>query len=455
MARDRGTWRGTNTRAFHPRRGGGVDSGERATCAAGTCNASSGARACSTGASAFRLLILRAAHGSLAAVCLVAAGCRLVAGIDDVGTESETASGNGGSAGSADASLEAGAGGAAGRDADAGTENAGGDLGSGGSDAADADADVSIDSPRDGDAPVDVEVGHALGCPQGARPPKLLLVHPGDAGKEYCVDETEVTHSQYRAFVHAVNAAPTTYEQYLPRPPADSQAVARCNYRFHQAGGLDAAPENRFWLPACEGYPPYDLDDPSSDEHPVVCVEWCNAYAYCAWAGKRLCAAQGGQGVEIAVDASVPPPTGDDEWTVACRGENPGDLYPYGGTSYQQNLCYDGNNFVKKTEDSCYVKPWVCTRTAADLPSCKSPSGAIAMSGNVWEWEHACAPGCDELDPPRLPGCCRTRGGGYTAVDGAQMQCLSMWDKGFPSYARNPDLGFRCCADAVSDAGDP
>ncbi len=101
-------------------------------------------------------------------------------------------------------------------------------------------------------------------------------------------------------------------------------------------------------------YPDCPWDKMNRGDHPVTCVDWDQAAAYCRWAQKRL-------------------PT-EAEWEKAARGAD-GRRYAWGNQLdlTKANLNGDGDGF----------------RWGAPVGSFQagaSPYGALDMIGNVWEW---------------------------------------------------------------------
>ena len=86
--------------------------------------------------------------------------------------------------------------------------------------------------------------------------------------------------------------------------------------------------------------------------HPVTCVSWHDAQAFCKWAGVRL--------------------PSEAEWEKAARGTD-GRLYPWGDAAPTNEHC----NFGMKVGD---------TTPVGSYPKGASPYGLLDAAGNVLEW---------------------------------------------------------------------
>jgi formylglycine-generating enzyme required for sulfatase activity len=206
--------------------------------------------------------------------------------------------------------------------------------------AADGSRGSVADARPAGEVPID-----DAGCP--ATPPRMVRI------TGYCIDSTEVTQSQYAAFL---DSAPRREDQ-------PDGCASNTSFVKHNDGNIDV-------------------------EHgPLpVSATWCDAYMYCKWAGKRLCGAIGG--------GASPYGTTDpakSEWLEACsRGGSR--AHPYGATS-DAGACNDG------PIGGAVVEVGSFTDCVGGYP------GIFDMEGNVSEWVDECEPG--------PTGVCAHRGGSF------------------------------------------
>jgi formylglycine-generating enzyme len=244
----------------------------------------------------------------------------------------------------------------------------------GGADAAlEAQAAPLPEAAADAGDPADAAPDGACGAGQDGRP----MARVGTT----CVDVYEVTVAAYTTFVATSPAVP--------------DAGPQC-------GANDIHVD-----PGCVGTPPTDA--------PQTCVDWCDAYSYCAWAGKRLCGDLGGGALAVGDQDRAT----HDAWYRACAGLDDR-TYAYGST-------YDGG--------ACQ------TRAAPLVPvgakkACVTPEGVHDLNGNATEWIDSCT-------APSTSADCYAHGGDSLSDD--RGKCAGAERIG--RFDRRTTLGFRCCSD--------
>lgn len=171
----------------------------------------------------------------------------------------------------------------------------------------------------------------------------------------------------YERRVHTVTLSP----YFIDRTEVTAAAYRQWKEPEHtvQWNNLKDAVRERESLPCTGG-------KPDRDNHPLNCVSWADAQAYCHSQGKRL-------------------PT-EAEWQFAARGSD-GRAYPWGNDvpePQRLNACglecrrakkellgWNDEPVLYEAED-----PWAWTAPVGSHPAGASPFGVEDMAGNVSEW---------------------------------------------------------------------
>lgn len=204
----------------------------------------------------------------------------------------------------------------------------------------------------------------------------------------FWMDQTEVSRDQYA--------------QFLTTSPAEPEGDVCLGNRYEPAS-VDASGAERCSVP-----PGVNLS--TGGDHPIVCVDWCDARAYCASLDKSLCE-----------DGS------QSDWYAACSNGARVTDYPF-GPRHELDVCNDGEN----STTGCAVTLACTTVPVGSLKACVNDAGVFDLSGNVQEWTDA----CDQR------GDCKVRGGAMT-TRAAALRCDRFQSK--PRMTRDASIGFRCC----------
>jgi formylglycine-generating enzyme required for sulfatase activity len=275
-------------------------------------------------------------------------------------------------------------------------------------------------------------------APDDPRCPKGMVFHPAGTtiiGAKDMPDssaDSRVTHSvTLSAFcLDLTEVTVAAYEECV--------ATGKCEKTPNDVSYEGVTEESK------KAYTPFcNARKPDRKNHPINCVDWNMADAFCTWKGARL-------------------PT-EAEWEFAARGSQQRD-FPWGdGAPDETHLDAAGSEYVKWAEGASMKAStmfagddgFVGTAPVGSFPKGASQYGVLDLAGNVWEWTadwyapYSPAAATDPKGPPA---------GTHKVVRGGSFNG-SMIDWAKPAYrwkslpaTYNHGIGFRC-ASAAKSAG--
>jgi formylglycine-generating enzyme required for sulfatase activity len=192
-------------------------------------------------------------------------------------------------------------------------------------------------------------------------------------------------------------------EIHVPAFRIDRTEVTRAAYRRCTAAGACTPPAS-----PCGGTP---WDTPSLARHPITCVDWDQARAFCAWRGGRL-------------------PT-EAEWEKAARGTDRR-VYPWG-------------NSEPGCDTAVHAACGEAPREVGSRPAGASPYGALDMAGNVSEWVSDPYVAYDDPGGRKTLDGARSGAGRVARDDNHDAWHMRATNRNYlaPGH-REPNLGLRC-----------
>jgi len=220
----------------------------------------------------------------------------------------------------------------------------------------------------------------------------------------FTIDVHEVTNADYAVFL------------------ASDGAKAHSHCHADEPPGKDHTPAKATAAEVTIGAVPDPFGAPGRERHPVVGVDWWDAYAYAKWAGRRLPSEQ--------------------EWEKAARGHD-GRVYPWGNQERDDAGKFPFANAYFDAADG-----HACTAPVGAFPAGASPCGAQDMAGNAWEWtgsSYLAYEGAPE-GTPEDPKAWVIRGGGWNSASAFMLRAAYRLAK--PRDFRSAAVGFRTAGSA-------
>ena len=257
-------------------------------------------------------------------------------------------------------------------------------------------------------------------CPENSLVAKMVLITAMD-GKPYCIDEREVVYGEYKTFVEAKK------DDFSGQPPECEWNKDYGPVEVHPAWYADVPPQR------CG--PSLSTANP---DRAVQCTDFCDAWAFCAWAGKRLCGLRGAEHGKVALVS-----TSDDneelnvalkvtrttqsEWNNVCT-QGGTSKFPY-GDELVRGICIDSTMLAARG-DAAYDSR---NTSKSECHGTQPPYDQVwNMSGSIPQWLNIC-----------VPYECVSHGG-RLGDDG--------WSCGGTvglTSIRTPYFGIRCCSDVI------